>query len=73
MWYWISRSKSAIIFSNDVSNEFDLLSADRNMVYSCGYFRSPDDSLEQARMRKIDHILTRPCVQLGDRLLDIGR
>jgi cyclopropane-fatty-acyl-phospholipid synthase len=62
----------AIAYHYDVSNEFYGLWLDRNMVYSCGYFRSPDDSLDDAQMQKIDHILTKLRVQPGDRLLDIG-
>ena len=62
----------AIAYHYDVSNEFYSLWLDRNMVYSCSYFRSPEDSLEDAQMQKIDHILTKLRVQPGDRLLDIG-
>ena len=62
----------AIAYHYDVSNEFYGLWLDRNMVYSCGYFRSRDDSLDTAQMQKIDHILTKLRVQPGDRLLDIG-
>jgi cyclopropane-fatty-acyl-phospholipid synthase len=62
----------AIAYHYDVSNEFYSLWLDKNMVYSCGYFRSPDDSLEAAQIQKIDHILTKLRVQPGDRLLDIG-
>jgi len=42
------------------------------MVYSCAYFRSPQDSLDDAQMQKIDHILVKLRVKPGDRLLDIG-
>jgi cyclopropane-fatty-acyl-phospholipid synthase len=62
----------AIRYHYDVSNQFYALWLDRNMVYSCAYFRSPQDSLEQAQIQKIDHILTKLRVQPGDRLLDIG-
>jgi len=62
----------AIAYHYDVSNEFYGLWLDRNMVYSCGYFRSPGDSLEAAQTQKIDHTLTKLRVQPGDRLLDIG-
>lgn len=62
----------SIAYHYDVSNEFYSLWLDRNMVYSCGYFRSPDDSLEEAQMQKIDHILTKLRIRPGDRLLDIG-
>lgn len=41
----------------DVSNDFYRLWLDEQMVYSCAYFRTPDDGLEQAQIQKIDHIL----------------
>ena len=56
----------------DVSNEFYAHWLDPRMVYSCAYFRDPDDSLEQAQLQKLDHILTKLRVRPGDRLLDIG-
>jgi cyclopropane-fatty-acyl-phospholipid synthase len=62
----------AIHYHYDVSNQFYSLWLDRNMVYSCAYFRSPQDSLDDAQMQKIDHILVKLGVKPGDRLLDIG-
>jgi cyclopropane-fatty-acyl-phospholipid synthase len=62
----------AIAYHYDVSNEFYGLWLDRNMVYSCGYFHSPHDSLEAAQTQKIDHILAKLRVRPGDRLLDVG-
>ena len=63
---------AAIAYHYDVSNEFYAFWLDPNMVYSCGYFRSPEDTLEVAQIQKIDHILNKLRVQPGDRLLDIG-
>jgi len=63
---------AAIAYHYDVSNDFYALWLDERMVYSCAYFRSPSDSLEDAQLQKIDHILTKLRVQPGDRLLDIG-
>ncbi len=62
----------AIAYHYDVSNDFYRLWLDEEMVYSCAYFRSPDDSLEQAQLAKIDHILGKLRLQPGQRLLDIG-
>ena len=62
----------AIRYHYDVSNQFYSLWLDRNLVYSCAYFRTPQDSLDDAQIQKIDHILTKLRVQPGDRLLDIG-
>ncbi|BBO19878.1 MAG: cyclopropane-fatty-acyl-phospholipid synthase [Rhodocyclaceae bacterium] len=62
----------AIAYHYDVSNAFYRLWLDEEMVYSCAYFRSPDDSLEQAQRAKIDHILAKLRLAPGQRLLDIG-
>ena len=62
----------AIRYHYDVSNRFYALWLDRSMVYSCAYFRSPDDALDDAQLQKIDHILVKLRVKPGDRLLDIG-
>lgn len=62
----------AIAYHYDVSNDFYRLWLDENMVYSCAYFRSPDDSLEQAQLAKIDHILAKLRLTPGQRLLDVG-
>src|SRR6202521_617583 len=43
------RDAAAINFHYDVGNAFYKLWLDRRMVYSCAYFRSPDDSLEIGR------------------------
>jgi cyclopropane-fatty-acyl-phospholipid synthase len=63
---------AAIRYHYDVSNRFYELWLDRNMIYSCAYFRSPQDTLDDAQMQKIDHILVKLRVKPGDRLLDIG-
>ncbi len=62
----------AIAYHYDVSNDFYRLWLDERMVYSCAYFRSPEDSLEQAQLAKIDHILAKLQLRPGQRLLDIG-
>ncbi|MFA9441405.1 class I SAM-dependent methyltransferase [Uliginosibacterium sp. sgz301328] len=62
----------SIEYHYDVSNDFYRTWLDEQMVYSCAYFRSPHDSLEQAQVQKLDHILTKIQVKPGERLLDIG-
>ena len=62
----------AIAYHYDVSNDFYRLWLDREMVYSCAYFQDERDSLEQAQLRKIDHVLRKIRLQPGHRLLDIG-
>jgi cyclopropane-fatty-acyl-phospholipid synthase len=61
-----------IQFHYDVSNDFYRLFLDPEMVYSCGYFSSPELSLEQAQVDKLDMICKRLRLKEGERLLDIG-
>ena len=73
-WWWHTRlfDRRAINYHYDVSNEFFALWLDRQRVYSCAYFRKPDDGLDLAQQQKIDHICRKLNLQRGERLLDIG-
>lgn len=66
------RDRKAIEYHYDVSNAFYALFLDRGMVYSCGYYRSGADTLDQAQEQKLDHILRKLALRPGDRFLDIG-
>ena len=56
----------------DIGNDFYKLWLDETMSYSCGYFRSEDDSLRQAQVNKTEHILEKLYLKKGMTLLDIG-
>jgi cyclopropane-fatty-acyl-phospholipid synthase len=64
--------RAAISFHYDVSNSFYKLWLDEQMVYSCAYFETSDDTLEQAQRQKLDHICRKLRLKPGERLLDIG-
>ena len=64
--------REAIQHHYDVSNEFYALWLDEGMVYSCGYFRHEDDTLDRAQVQKLDHICTKLRLASGERFLDIG-
>jgi cyclopropane-fatty-acyl-phospholipid synthase len=66
------RDREAIQYHYDVSNDFYSLWLDRNMVYSCAYFRGETDSLDAAQEHKLDHILNKLMLRPGERFLDIG-
>ncbi|MBV9625303.1 MAG: class I SAM-dependent methyltransferase [Acidobacteria bacterium] len=68
----ISRDQEAVSFHYDVSEEFYHLWLDPALVYSCAYFQSREDSLEQAQAQKLDYICRKLRLQPGERLLDIG-
>ena len=62
----------AISFHYDVSNDFYALWLDEQMVYSCAYYETANQSLEQAQRNKLDHICRKLRLKPGERLLDIG-
>lgn len=66
------RDAQAIRYHYDVSNEFYRLWLDRNMVYSCAYFRSGTEDLDHAQEQKLDHICRKLRLKPGELLLDIG-
>ncbi len=66
------RDRRAVSFHYDISNDFYALWLDRRMIYSCGYFKSPDDSLDEAQKQKLEHICRKLRLRPGQRLLDIG-
>lgn len=67
-----SEDSRDIEYHYDVSNDFYHEWLDEEMVYSCAYFRTAADTLEQAQIAKLDHILAKLRVRPGDRLLDVG-
>jgi len=73
---WFAHSRAAdsesIRKHYDVSDDFFGLWLDARRVYSCAYFRHPDDTLEIAQQQKLDHICRKLRLVPGDRFLDIG-
>jgi cyclopropane-fatty-acyl-phospholipid synthase len=68
----LRANRSNISHHYDVSNAFYRMWLDSRMVYSCAYFRSPDDSLDDAQAQKLDHICRKLRLEQGERFLDIG-
>ena len=80
-WRWWRHSRSAdrrnIQHHYDVGNDFYALWLDRNRVYSCAYFKTPEDSLDAAQEHKLDHIcrklMLKPGRALAGHRLRLGR
>jgi cyclopropane-fatty-acyl-phospholipid synthase len=68
----LKNSRDNASYHYDLGNDFYRLWLDNSMTYSCGYFRSEDDTLEQAQANKIDYILKKLNLKEGNTLLDIG-
>lgn len=67
-----TRDRGAIQHHYDLSNRFYGLWLDRRMVYSCAYFPTGQETLDQAQEAKLQHICRKLRLQPGERLLDVG-
>lgn len=56
----------------DIGNDFYELWLDETLSYSCAYFKTDEDTLYQAQVNKVDHILEKLYLKEGMSLLDIG-
>ncbi len=64
--------KAFIEFHYDLSNEFYQLFLGEHMVYTCAYFTSWENSLDQAQFDKLDISCRKLRLAPGERFLDIG-
>ena len=67
-----ARAAENIRHHYDRSNEFYKQFLDPRMVYSCAYFQTPEATLDEAQVAKLDHICRKLDLRPGDRFLDIG-
>ncbi|HLI48126.1 MAG TPA: cyclopropane-fatty-acyl-phospholipid synthase family protein [Chthonomonas sp.] len=56
----------------DLGNAFFRLWLDETMTYSCAFFRTPNDTIEEAQRNKMDYSLKKLRLRPGETLLDIG-
>lgn len=74
---WLTRntrrgSRMNIAAHYDLGNDFFELMLDPTMTYSCGVFESPESTLEEASVAKIDRLCRKLDLHAGDHLLEIG-
>ncbi len=67
-----ARAKRRVAHHYDLSGELYDLFLDNDKQYSCAYFRTPDETLEQAQAQKKAHIAGKLRLEPGMRVLDIG-
>jgi cyclopropane-fatty-acyl-phospholipid synthase len=68
----LSGSRRNISYHYDLGNEFYRLFLDPTMAYSCAYYQTPDDPLDQAQLRKFERICRKLQLCPSDHLLEIG-
>ena len=65
-------SRRNIAYHYDLGNDFYRLFLDDSLAYSCAYYESADDTLEQAQIRKFDRICRKLQLRSQDHVLEIG-
>ena len=66
------KSKSNVVHHYDISENLYDLFLDSKRQYSCAYFKSDNDTLEEAQNNKIDHIIKKLNLKPNQKVLDIG-
>ena len=67
-----SRSKDNVTHHYDLDGRLYSLFLDADKQYSCGYFESPDATLDDAQLAKKRHLAAKLVIERGHRVLDIG-
>jgi cyclopropane-fatty-acyl-phospholipid synthase len=68
----LTRAKQKIEQHYDLNGRLYALFLDADRQYSCGYYETPDASLDDAQLAKKRHIAAKLLVKPGQRVLDIG-
>jgi len=68
----IGKAQKNVAHHYDIGNDFYRLFLDRGMQYSCAYFLTDDDTLEEAQQNKLRLIAAKLDLKPGQRILDIG-
>lgn len=68
----IGKAQKNVAHHYDIGNDFYRLFLDRGMQYSCAYFTSDDNTLEQAQQNKLRLIASKLDLKPGQKVLDIG-
>jgi cyclopropane-fatty-acyl-phospholipid synthase len=67
-----SRDRQAIEYHYDIPGPFYAVFLDRYLQYTCGYFASPDEDIDPAQERKLEHVCRKLRLKPGERLIDFG-
>lgn len=67
-----TKSKENVAHHYDLDGDLYDLFLDSDQQYSCGYFETPDASLEEAQLAKKRHLAAKLDLKPGQKVLDIG-
>ena len=69
---FISKSRENVAHHYDISEKLYDLFLDESRQYSCAYFKNENDTLEEAQLNKMQHIIKKLNLKPNQRVLDIG-
>lgn len=69
---WRGRAKNNVAHHYDLDGRLYSLFLDADGQYSCGYFETPDTTLDDAQLAKKRHLAAKLLIGHGNRVLDIG-
>jgi cyclopropane-fatty-acyl-phospholipid synthase len=70
--YSLRRSRLNVHRHYDLGNDFYSLWLDREKVYTCAYFESPETDLETAQVAKHEHVCRKLDLSPGQRVVEAG-
>lgn len=67
-----AESQSSVYHHYDIGNEFYQQWLDRQLVYTCAYYATPDLTLEEAQVAKFDHVCRKLRLQPNETVIEAG-
>jgi cyclopropane-fatty-acyl-phospholipid synthase len=76
-WWWqrsndVDAARENVHRHYDLGNGFYRLWLDREMVYTCAYFPTPDCDLDRAQVAKMDRVCRKLQLTPGERVIEAG-
>ena len=68
----LTGSRQNIHRHYDLGNDFYRLWLDERMLYTCAYFPTPEATLDDAQVAKMDHVCRKVALRPGERVVEAG-
>lgn len=68
----LTGSRANIHQHYDIGNDFYRLWLDDELAYTCAYYTSPDETLENAQLEKMRHVCRKLQLKPGERVVEAG-
>lgn len=68
----LDRSRRNVTHHYDIGDAFYELWLDKELLYTCAYFPTPDLTLEEAQQAKMEHVCRKVWLRPGDRVVEAG-